>query len=42
MANYEHIVIVVSHDSDFLDEICTHIIDIDYNEAKLFTGNYSF
>ena len=42
LANYEHIVIVVSHDSDFLDEICTHIIDIDYNEAKLFTGNYSF
>ncbi|RMA77472.1 ATPase subunit of ABC transporter with duplicated ATPase domains [Metamycoplasma subdolum] len=42
LANYENIVIVVSHDSDFLDEICTHTVDIDYSEAKLFVGNYSF
>lgn len=42
LIDYGHIVIVVSHDSDFLDEICTHIIDIDYSEAKLFVGNYSF
>jgi len=40
--DYPNIVIVVSHDSDFLDAICTHIIDIDYSEAKLFIGNYSF
>lgn len=40
--NYEKIVIVVSHDSDFLDEICTNIVDIDFGKAKMFTGNYSF
>lgn len=39
---YEKIVIVVSHDSDFLDEICTNIVDIDFGKAKMFTGNYSF
>lgn len=39
---YEKIVIVVSHDSDFLDNICTNIIDIDFGKAKMFTGNYSF
>ncbi|MDC8920149.1 ABC-F family ATP-binding cassette domain-containing protein [Metamycoplasma hyosynoviae] len=42
LIDYEHIVIVVSHDSKFLDEICTHIIDIDYSEAKQFVGNYTF
>lgn len=39
---YKNIVIVVSHDSDFLDEICTNIVDIDFGQAKMFTGNYSF
>ncbi|MBN0970677.1 ABC-F family ATP-binding cassette domain-containing protein [Mycoplasma phocoeninasale] len=42
LVNYDNIVIVVSHDSDFLDEICTHIVDIDFSEAKLFVGNYTF
>ncbi|WP_412031812.1 ABC-F family ATP-binding cassette domain-containing protein [Metamycoplasma buccale] len=42
LMDYPNIVIVVSHDSDFLDEICTHIVDIDYSEAKLFVGNYTF
>ncbi|WP_322876452.1 ABC-F family ATP-binding cassette domain-containing protein [Mycoplasmopsis felis] len=42
LIDYENVVIVVSHDSDFLDAICTHIVDIDYNEAKIYTGNYSF
>ncbi|WP_373435707.1 ABC-F family ATP-binding cassette domain-containing protein [Metamycoplasma equirhinis] len=42
LMDYQNIVIVVSHDSDFLDTICTHIVDIDYSEARLFTGNYSF
>ena len=40
--DYQKIVIVVSHDSDFLDEICTNIVDIDFGKAKMFTGNYSF
>ncbi|CAC13863.1 ABC TRANSPORTER ATP-BINDING PROTEIN [Mycoplasmopsis pulmonis] len=42
LANYPNVVIVVSHDSDFLDEVCSHIVDIDFGEAKIFTGNYSF
>ncbi len=42
LAKYENTVIVVSHDSDFLDNICTNIVDIDFGEARLFTGNYSF
>ena len=40
--DYEKIVIVVSHDSNFLDEVCTNIVDIDFGKAKMFTGNYSF
>ncbi|MBU4690561.1 ATP-binding cassette domain-containing protein [Mycoplasma sp. ES3157-GEN-MYC] len=42
LADYENVVIVVSHDSDFLDNICTHIVDIDFNEARIYTGNYTF
>lgn len=42
LIDYQNIVIVVSHDSDFLDAICTHVVDIDYSEAKMYTGNYSF
>lgn len=42
LVNYKNIVIVVSHDSDFLDQVCTHIVDIDFGEVKLFTGNYTF
>lgn len=42
LVDYQNIVIVVSHDSDFLDQICTHIVDIDFGGAKMFTGNYSF
>lgn len=42
LANFEHTVLVVSHDRHFLDSVCTHTIDIDYNKITLFTGNYSF
>ncbi|WP_434336820.1 ABC-F family ATP-binding cassette domain-containing protein [Mesomycoplasma conjunctivae] len=42
LINYKNIVIIVSHDSDFLDQVCTHIVDIDFGEIKLFTGNYTF
>ncbi|MBZ4203698.1 ABC-F family ATP-binding cassette domain-containing protein [Mycoplasma tauri] len=42
LSDYQNVVIVVSHDSDFLDNVCTNIVDIDYNEAKMYTGNYSF
>ncbi|MFI3318841.1 MAG: ATP-binding cassette domain-containing protein [Rikenellaceae bacterium] len=42
LANYENTVLVVSHDRHFLDAVSTHILDIDYNEINLFSGNYSF
>ena len=42
LANYENTVLVVSHDRHFLDAISTHIIDIDYSDINLFSGNYSF
>ncbi len=39
---FENTVIVVSHDRHFLDKVCTHIADIDFNRIQIFTGNYSF
>ena len=42
LANYENCVIVVSHDRHFLDAVCTHISDIDFNKISHFSGNYSF
>ena len=42
LANFEHTVLVVSHDRHFLDAVSTHTLDIDYNKISLFAGNYSF
>ncbi len=42
LGNFEHTVLVVSHDRHFLDAISTHTLDIDYNKITLFAGNYSF
>lgn len=42
LIDYQNLVLIVSHDSDFLDQVCTHIVDIDFGKAQLFTGNYSF
>ncbi|MBL7888804.1 MAG: ATP-binding cassette domain-containing protein [Bacteroidia bacterium] len=42
LADFENTVIVVSHDRHFLDAVCTHIADIDFNKIQLYTGNYSF
>ena len=42
LANYENTVIVVSHDRHFLDAVCTHISDIDYNKINHYSGNYTF
>ena len=42
LANYDNCVIVVSHDRHFLDSVCTHISDIDYNKINHFSGNYTF
>ena len=37
---YEGTVIVISHDRFFLNQVCTHIADLDYHEIRMFTGNY--
>ncbi len=42
LLEFKNTVIVVSHDRHFLDTVCTHIVDIDFNAVKLYTGNYSF
>ena len=42
LLNYKKLVIIVSHDVDFLDQVCTHIVDIDYSEVRITPGNYSF
>ena len=40
--NYPNTVIVVSHDRHFLNNVCTHMLDIDFGKAKMFVGNYDF
>ncbi len=42
LADYEKIVLVVSHDRHFLDTVCTHVADIDFGKINIYTGNYSF
>ena len=42
LADYESIVIVVSHDRHFLDAVCTHVADVDRQKIKIYTGNYTF
>ena len=40
LRNHEGTVVVISHNRYFLNEVCTHIADLDYQEIRLFTGNY--
>lgn len=42
LADYLGTVIVVSHDRHFLNNVCTHIVDIDFTKIKLYVGNYEF
>ena len=42
LADYENIVLVVSHDRHFLDTVCTHVADVDRSKIKVFSGNYTF
>lgn len=42
LGNFKNTLIVVSHDRHFLDQVCTHIADIDYHKVQLYSGNYSF
>lgn len=42
LINFDQTTIVVSHDRHFLNHVCTNIIDIDYEDAKMYVGNYDF
>ena len=42
LADYQNIVLVVSHDRHFLDAVCTHVADVDRQKIKIYTGNYTF
>lgn len=42
LADFEHTVLVVSHDRHFLDAVSTHTVDIDFGKVTMFAGNYSF
>ena len=42
LMDYPGTVIVVSHDRHFLNNVCTHIVDVDYNKIKIYVGNYDF
>lgn len=42
LINFNNTILVVSHDRHFLNKVCTHIVDIDYEKIALFVGNYDF
>ncbi|MDX2053150.1 MAG: ATP-binding cassette domain-containing protein [Polyangiaceae bacterium] len=42
LANFKNTVIVVSHDRHFLDRVCSHVADVDFQKIQIYTGNYSF
>src|SRR5690606_11115617 len=42
LADYDKVVLVVSHDRQFLDTVCTAVADIDFGKITIFSGNYSF
>jgi ATPase subunit of ABC transporter with duplicated ATPase domains len=42
LADYQGIILVVSHDRHFLDAVCTNVVDIDFGKMTIYTGNYSF
>ena len=42
LIDYPYTIIVVSHDRHFLNAVCTHTVDIDYNKVQMYAGNYDF
>ncbi len=42
LLNFENTVLIVSHDRHFLNNVCTHICDVDFKKIKLYVGNYEF
>ncbi|MDO9528615.1 MAG: ATP-binding cassette domain-containing protein, partial [Syntrophales bacterium] len=42
LSRFQNTVIIVSHDRHFLNQVCTHVADIDYGKIQVYTGNYDF
>ena len=42
LARFQNTVIIVSHDRHFLNQVCTHMADIDYGRIQVYVGNYDF
>lgn len=42
LLNFDNTVLIVSHDRHFLNNVCTHICDVDYGKIKLYVGKYEF
>jgi len=42
LCRFKNTVIVVSHDRHFLNQVCTHIVDIDFGQIRVYVGNYDF
>lgn len=42
LISFENTVIVVSHDRHFLNQVCTHICDVDFSQIRMYVGNYDF
>lgn len=42
LINFENILIIVSHNRHFLNNVCTHICDVDYGKINIYLGNYDF
>ncbi len=42
LAEFKNLVIVVSHDRYFLDMVCTHMVDVDFKQINIYSGNYTF
>jgi ATPase subunit of ABC transporter with duplicated ATPase domains len=42
LGNFDGVVLIVSHDRYFLNEVCTHMVDINYEKINMFVGNYDF
>jgi ATPase subunit of ABC transporter with duplicated ATPase domains len=42
LARFNNTVIIVSHDRHFLNQVCTHMADIDYGKIEVYVGNYDF
>lgn len=42
LSRFQNTVIIVSHDRHFLNQVCTHVADIDYGKIQIYAGNYDF